>query len=236
MNLNKNYYNILHVNHGDDFSKIKKSYYSLSKKHHPDIGGDALVFAEITEAYNVLCSDLRDEYDMKSKFGNNYNEYYELFEIDFNLDQKKEQDRYEQFKKNDIDNIVIKVDSSFDGQLEYGRFVKCKSCDGTGKDFSSKIVIKDSNGKVVKTFDADDGCDFCDGSGKDYKGSDCHFCFGKGKVGINVCGKCDGEKRILGKQKLTGIKLTGNETKIDAMGHHSKNEAGKVGYLLIVKE
>lgn len=235
MNLNKNYYTILGANHSDDYNKIKKSYYSLSKKHHPDIGGDALVFAEIVEAYNVLCSESRDEYDMKSKFGNNYNEYYELFEIDFDLDQKREKDRYEQFKKNDIDNIVIKVDENFNGQIEYQRFVKCKSCDGTGKDFSSKIVIKDSTGKVVKTFDADDGCDFCDGSGKDFTGNDCHFCFGKGKVGLNHCNKCNGEKRILGKQKLNGIKLTGKETKIDAMGHHSKNEAGKVGYLLIVK-
>jgi hypothetical protein len=49
------------------------------------------------------------------------------------------------------------------------------------------------------------------------------------------CKKCDGEKRILGKQKLSGIKLDGDETKVDSMGHHSKNEPGKSGYLLIVR-
>jgi hypothetical protein len=69
---------------------------------------------------------------------------------------------------------------------------------------------------------------------KDYKGDNCHFCSGKGKVGLTPCKTCKGEKRILGKQKLTGIKLTGKETKVEAMGHFAKNEPGKVGYLLIL--
>lgn len=235
MNLNKNYYSILEIDSSADEKVIKKSYYKLSYKHHPDKKGDPVIFSEITEAYNILTSDLRDEYDLKSKFGKNYNEYFELFEINFDLDQIKEKERFETFKKNDIDNIVIKVDNNFNGTLEYERLVKCKSCQGTGKDFSSKIVIKDQNGNITKTFDADDGCDFCEGTGKDYNGFDCSFCFGKGKVGLSTCSKCKGEKRILGKQRLKNIKLTGQETKIDAMGHHSKNEVGKVGYLLIVK-
>jgi DnaJ-class molecular chaperone len=65
---------------------------------------------------------------------------------------------------------------------------------------------------------------------------ECGFCFGKGKVGLNPCTTCKGEKRILGKQKLKGIKLTGDETKIEAMGHCSKSEPGKVGYLLLIKD
>lgn len=234
MNLNKNYYKILEVDSSSDEKVIKKSYYKLSYKHHPDKKGDPLVFAEITEAYNILSTDKRKEYDLKSKFGKNYNEYFELFEINFELDQKKEKERFENFKKNDIDNIVIKIDDSFDGTLEYERWIKCKTCGGTGKDNSAKILIKDTNGNVIKTFDADDGCDFCEGTGKDYTGSDCSFCHGKGKVGLNNCKNCNGEKRILGKQKLKGIKLNGKETKLDAMGHHSKNEVGKVGYLLLI--
>jgi hypothetical protein len=30
---------------------------------------------------------------------------------------------------------------------------KCKTCDGTGKDLSSKIVIRDVNGNINRTFD-----------------------------------------------------------------------------------
>lgn len=231
MDKNKNYYAVLGVCSDAEERVIKKSYYKLSFEHHPDKGGDPIVFAEMTEAYDVLCSELRKEYDLKSKFGNNYNEYFELFDInvDFSFEQGKE--KLEQFKKNEVYNIQIEIDDSFNGSLEYERWVKCKTCAGSGKDLSSKIVIKDNHGNIVKVFDSDDGCDFCEGSGKDYTGADCFFCKGQGKVGLNFCQSCKGEKRILGKQKINGIKLTGQETKIDAMGHFSKD--GIVGYLLL---
>jgi DnaJ family protein A protein 2 len=232
MDKNKNYYSILGISPDSVEKVIKKAYYKLSFTHHPDKGGDPVVFGEMTEAYDVLCSDLRKEYDLKSKFGNNYNEYYELFDInvDFSFEQSK--DKLEQFKKNEVLNIQILVDNNFDGTLEYERWVKCKNCDGSGKDNRSKIIVKNLEGEIVKTFEAEDGCDFCEGTGK-FEGFECSFCFGQGKVGLNTCKSCNGEKRILGKQKLTGIKLTGDETKIESMGHHSKSEAGKVGYLVI---
>ena len=59
---------------------------------------------------------------------------------------------------------------------------------------------------------------------------------GSGKVGLTPCKTCKGDKRILGKQKLRNIKLTGDETKLEAMGHYSKDEAGKIGYLLLFKQ
>lgn len=236
MDLNKNYYDILSVNPESDETVIKKAYYKLSFKNHPDKGGDPKIFSEMTEAYDVLCSDLRKEYDKKSKYGNSYDEYFELFDINIDYDYQQQKNNFETFKKNEVYNIQIEIDDSFDGTVEYERWVKCKSCDGTGKDHSSKIVIKDSSGNVVKTFDADDGCDFCEGSGKDYAGNDCGFCQGKGKVGLNTCKSCDGERRILGKQKLSKIKLTGSETKVESMGHVSKTETGKVGYLLLIKK
>ena len=235
MNLNKNYYNILGVTGDSDEKTIKKSYYKLSFSMHPDKGGDPLAFAEITEAYDVLCSEQRKDYDLKSKFGNNYNEYYELFDINVDYDYNKQKSDVNNFVKNEVLNIRIEVDDTFDGKLEYERWVKCKPCDGTGKDMSSKIQIKDINGNVVKTFDAEDGCDFCEGTGK-FMDYDCTFCSGKGKVGLNPCKKCGGERRILGKQKLSGIKLEGDETKVPAMGHHSRTDAGAVGYLLLIKK
>jgi molecular chaperone DnaJ len=234
MDKNKNYYQILNVTHSSTEKEIKKSYYKLSFKLHPDKNKDidTSLFNEITEAYNVLTSPLREEYDMKSKWGKNYNEYYELFDVDFNINYDNEKAKLEKFKKNEINNIQIEVDDSFNGNIEYKRWIKCKSCDGTGKDFSAKIVIRDNNGNVVKTFDSEDGCDFCEGLGKDYLGNSCNFCSGKGKIGLNPCSKCGGEKRILGRQKLRRIKLNGVETRIDSMGHFSKD--GKVGYLILM--
>jgi DnaJ-class molecular chaperone len=234
MNKKKDYYKILEIDKNSTAKEIKSAYYRLSKKHHPDKNGDEILFHGINEAYNVLSdNEQKKEYDVKSKFGNNYNEYFELFDNNLEFDYQKEKSNYEKFKKNEVLDIYIDIDDTFDGTLEYERWIKCKVCDGTGKDILAKIIIKDNNGNVLKTFDADDGCDFCEGSGKDYKGEACNFCQGKGKIGLTPCKKCNGEKRILGKQKLSGIKLTGNETKMESMGNCSKDVAGMVGYLLL---
>ncbi len=233
MDKNKNYYKILSVGFTSTNKEIQKSYYKLSFIHHPDKSGDPEVFKDITDAYKTLCDpDLRKEYDSKSKFGAKYSEYSEFFDIDIDFSYEKEKSHLENFKKNEVNNIQIEIDpNDFDGSIEYERWVMCRSCDGTGKDLSSFIEIKDDKGNVIKRFEPDDGCDFCEGSGEDYNGDKCSFCMGKGKVGLVPCTTCKGDKRIMGKQRLKNIKLNGSETKIDFMGNFSKN--GKVGYLLL---
>jgi DnaJ-class molecular chaperone len=69
-------------------------------------------------------------------------------------------------------------------------------------------------------------------------GTDCNFCGGKGKVGSNDCVVCDGERRILGKQKLKGIRLKKKEKahKVDFMGHVSKEDKDIYGHLWVVKK
>ena len=155
MNLNKNYYALLGVTNTSTEKEIKKAYYKLSFTHHPDKGGNPITFGEMTEGYDILCGEERVDYDMKSRFGNNYNEYYELLETDFNFNFDDTKDKLEKFKKNDVFNIYIKVDDTFDGKIEYERWVMCKTCDGSGKDLSSKIIIKDNDGKVLHIFDGD---------------------------------------------------------------------------------
>ena len=161
MNFNKNYYKTLGIDKKSTKEEIKKAYYKLSFKHHPDKGGSIDIFNEIHESYKVLYSNDKEEYDLKSKFGNNYNEYYELFDVD--IENKKPI----KVKQEEILNIKVTVDDNFDGNIEYPRYVKCKKCEGTGKDINSKIEIKDSDGNILKTFEAIDGCDFCEGEGKD---------------------------------------------------------------------
>ena len=238
MNLNKNFYSILGLDSSATNSDIKKAYYKLSKQYHPDVSSNIdseSIFNDICEAYKVLIDiESRKEYDLKSKFGQNYNEYFELFNIDIEFDFNKEKLNYEKFKKYEVNDIYITLDDNFNGAIEYERWIKCKSCDGTGKDLSAKIFIKDVNGNILKTFDADDGCDYCEGTGKDYRENVCNFCQGVGKIGLTPCKKCLGEKRILGKQKLSGIKLTGNQTKIEFMGNCDKDVYGRVGNLYLI--
>lgn len=238
MNLNKNYYSILESSNKDEINLIKKSYYKLSKKYHPDLNNDKnvnVLFAELSEAWEVLSNkDQKEEYDRKSKFGKDYNEIEELFLIDLEYSHKEAERVYDDIKNREVLDIVITINKEeFKGVIEYPRYVLCKECKGTGKDTSTKFAIKNEKGEI-RYFEGDDGCDYCEGTGKSWTGQDCGYCSGQGKIGINPCKSCNGERRILGKQKLSNIKLDGeSETKVDSMGHLSYYDRGKCGNLIL---
>jgi len=62
--MNKDLYKILGVKKKDTKAIIKKAYYSKSKEHHPDKGGDAELFNMISTAYKILIDDeKRARYD-----------------------------------------------------------------------------------------------------------------------------------------------------------------------------
>ena len=63
----KDYYEILGVSRDASPEEIKKAFYKLAHKYHPDKGGDAEKFKEINEAYHVLSNkEKREQYN---KFG-----------------------------------------------------------------------------------------------------------------------------------------------------------------------
>lgn len=61
----KNYYDILGVDKGASKDDVKKAFYKLASKYHPDKkGGDESKFKEVNEAYQVLSDEKkRKEYD-----------------------------------------------------------------------------------------------------------------------------------------------------------------------------
>ncbi|MBP6883699.1 MAG: molecular chaperone DnaJ [Candidatus Pacebacteria bacterium] len=63
--MSKDYYNILGVNKGASKDEIKKAFYKLAHKYHPDKKeGDEGKFKEVNEAYQVLSDDgKRSKYD-----------------------------------------------------------------------------------------------------------------------------------------------------------------------------
>lgn len=238
MDFNKDYYAALGIAKSATEKEIKKAYYKLSFDCHPDKGGNPLIFGEITEAYDILTGENRSKYDTRSKWGASYDESSELLEYEFNNNAKFwDEEKFESWKEKNQLNVLVYIDEFFNGTIQYERWVMCKECGGDGKDTTSKIQIKDENGNVLKLFDGADGCDFCEGSGKSWKGDACYFCGGKGKVGYTDCKKCGGEKRILGKQKLIKIKFPKNQKahRVQAMGHFSPIEIGKVGDLWLIR-
>lgn len=63
--MGKDLYEILGVSRDADTSEIRRAYKDLSRQHHPDKGGDAEKFKEISHAHDVLGDDKkRKMYDM----------------------------------------------------------------------------------------------------------------------------------------------------------------------------
>lgn len=87
-----NYYDILGISKESNEAEIKKSYRSLSMKHHPDRGGDTSKFQEINTAYETLSdASKRKQYDNElngvregMQFEGDINEFHDIGNI-FNM-------------------------------------------------------------------------------------------------------------------------------------------------------
>jgi len=68
--MSKDYYKILEVSKDASSEEIKKAYYKLAHKYHPDKGGDEKKMKEINEAYQTLSDKQKKaQYD---KFGRTF--------------------------------------------------------------------------------------------------------------------------------------------------------------------
>lgn len=207
----KDYYKILGVEKNASSEEIKKAFYRLAHKYHPDKGGDPEKFKEINEAYQVLSNkEKRAQYD---RFGTTFDDgafRKEGFPFDFDFSSFGATDFGDLFEnifegfpfkkrtgkrgKDIVVDVEISLDEAFSGvqkQIKIQKYVICPYCQGTGAEKGTEFNT----------------CPSCRGEGRVEEvrriflgsftqTSICPQCDGEGKIAKKKCRECNGEGRI----------------------------------------
>jgi molecular chaperone DnaJ len=223
----EDYYQILGISKDASQSEIKKAYYKLAHKYHPDKGGDEEKFKEINEAYQVLSNkEKRNQYDKFGQvfeggagpqkggfdFGFGFNPF-EAGPEGSSFDSLNLEDLFEGFfgsgrtrkrktnRGRDIEvDIEINLEDTLGGikkTISLRKLINCSRCQGTGTEPGTKLKE----------------CFTCRGTGrvqqikKTFFGSFttyviCPECKGEGKIPEKSCNVCQGEGRISGEEKI----------------------------------
>ncbi len=231
--MNKDYYNILGVDKKASKDEVKKAFYKLAQKYHPDKkGGDEKKFKEVNEAYQVLSNDAkRSKYDQYGAGFENmgaqggYGRGQGGFEgFDFSGFQNGNADF-------DFGNLNDIFSDFFGGGMGGGRQQQRR-----GRDISTEIQISFSdsifgitrkvlitktsncltcNGSGAKVGTKMETCKHCNGQGKIHEQKRtifgtiantkiCEVCLGAGQVPHELCEKCKG-KGVLRREEEISI-------------------------------
>lgn len=225
--MKQDYYEILGVNKGASKDEIKKAFYKLAHKYHPDKkGGNEAKFKEVNQAYQVLSDDdKRSKYD---QFGSGFENMgggsqsgagFEGF--DFSGFQNGGAD-FDFGNLNDIfsdffggggrpqarrgRDISTEIQISFsdsifgmDRKILITKTSNCLTCKGSGAKAGSKMET----------------CKHCNGQGKIHESKrtifgnigstkTCESCLGAGEVPKEICETCKG-KGVLRREEEISI-------------------------------
>ena len=184
--MKKDYYEILGINKGVSKEEIKKAFYKLAQKYHPDKkGGDEKKFKEVNEAYQVLSDDgKRSKYD---QYGSGFENMGQQGSYGGASRGGFEGFDFSGFQNSNIDfdfgNLNDIFSDFFGGGMGGGRREARR-----GRDISTEIQISfaDSifgiNRKILLTKTSN--CPICNGSGLRIgsKMETCKHCNGQGKI------------------------------------------------------
>ena len=162
----KDYYQILGVSRDASPDEIKKAYYKLAHKHHPDKGGEEKKFKEINEAYQTLSDkEKRTKYDRFGRvfegvsggepgfdfqwswgrpdidFDSEFGDLGEMMEEMFGFGTPR---RKKDFKKGrDIEvDVEISLEDTLKSEakeISLFKYVQCSRCQGAGAEPGTKI-------------------------------------------------------------------------------------------------
>ncbi len=205
----KDYYETLGVSKSSSKEEIKKAYKKLALQHHPDRGGDAEKFKEISEAYAVLSDDnKRKQYDQfghqgfdqrfsqedifrNANFEDIFSEIFggggdSIFDMFFGGSRGRRREQRGSDLHYEIEVEFEEAAFGTEKEINYPRTEACEKCNGSGS----------KDGKFEK-------CDDCNGSGQVRKIQQslfgtiqqiitCRTCHGSGKNIVNECKECGG--------------------------------------------
>ncbi len=218
MDFRKDYYKILGVSRSASSEDIKKAYYKLAHKYHPDKGGDPEKFKEINEAYQILSDkEKRAQYDRlrelyqerggEEGMGFSWFDFaQDAFDLGFDLAEIFEEffggvRAQEPRRGRDLYiELPITLEEAFWGakkEIDLSRYVKCQRCQGSGAEPNTKLKE----------------CFTCRGTGRvqqikrGFFGAfsrtvKCPECGGEGVKPENPCTVCKGEGRVKRQDKV----------------------------------
>ncbi len=221
----RDYYQILGVPKDATEDDIKKAYYKLAHKYHPDKGGDEKKFKELNEAYQILSNkDKRSQYDKFGRvfeggepgadfqwawgrpgmgfdevFRGGFDDLGEMFEEMFGFGAPRRKKDLRKGKDIEIEFGIPLEDvlSGKEREIELSKYIFCSRCGGAGAEPGTKVQE----------------CFSCRGTGyvqqikKTFLGSFtkwgvCPECRGEGYRPEKPCNVCRGEGRVKGKEKV----------------------------------
>ena len=224
----KDYYQILGVSKDASQEEIKKAYYRLAHKYHPDKGGDKEKMKEINEAYQTLSDkEKRAQYDRFGQTGEGFDKNWDFGWVwgnEFDLEDLGEMfDDFFSFggarttrKRNLKRGQDIKIDmeipleatlSNINKKINLYKQIICPRCNGTGGEPDTPIKE----------------CSTCRGVGqvqqvkKTFLGSFtrwtiCPECNGEGQKPETPCNVCKGEGRVKDKENIEILIPAGIDT------------------------
>ncbi|XP_061686914.1 dnaJ homolog subfamily A member 3, mitochondrial-like [Syngnathoides biaculeatus] len=194
---NQDLYEVLGIARTASQKDIKKAYYQLAKKYHPDTNPDDPEakgkFAKLAEAYEVLSDELkRKQYDMYGAAG-------------FDPNRAGQQQHYRSGSANvDPEELFRKIFGDF-----AGGFRDVNSMFEERPEFVMDLTFAEAAKGADKqlSVNLEDACPRCDGKGNEpgTKVSHCHYCNGTGMESVHTgpfmmrstCRRCGGNGSIV---------------------------------------
>uniref|UniRef100_A0A3P8SM59 DnaJ homolog subfamily A member 3, mitochondrial n=1 Tax=Amphiprion percula TaxID=161767 RepID=A0A3P8SM59_AMPPE len=197
----QDFYEILGVSRTASQKDIKKAYYQLAKKYHPDTNPDdpeaKEKFAKLAEAYEVLSDEVkRKQYDTYGAAG-----------FDPTRAGAGQQQYYRAGGSNiDPEELFRKIFGEFSGGMGFGNI---HNMFDQRPEFVMELTFTEAAKGANKelSVNIDDTCPRCDGRGNEpgTKVSQCQYCNGTGMEAINTgpfmmrttCRRCGGKGSII---------------------------------------